>query len=138
MFRHIGVVVKDLNRQIYFYKELLGFEIMYSKLEQGIFLETISNIKNVKINILKLGKGGKTVVELLDFENSENETSKNLNQTGITHFALTVENLDNLYDYLEKNGVEFLSSPTINEERTHKVCFCRDFDGNFLELVEVL
>jgi catechol 2,3-dioxygenase-like lactoylglutathione lyase family enzyme len=139
MFRHVGIVVKDLDKQLFFYRDLLGLEVLYDELESGFFLDKILNTKGVKIKIYKLGSEGKTLVELLHYENSENTISeKKINSNGITHFAITLDNLDKYYEFLKKEGVTFLSEPVTNEKSTHKVCFCTDFENNFIELVEEL
>ncbi len=139
MFRHVGIVVKDLNKQLFFYKDLLGLDILYNQIESGYFLEKILNIDNVKIDIYKLGLQNKTIVELLHYEVIEDsDLYKKINSNGITHFAITVDSLEKTYDILKQRGVSFLSEPVINQSCTHKVCFCMDFENNFIELVEEL
>ena len=97
-------------------------------------------MKDIKIDIYKLGSNGKTVVELLHFldKNKNKSDYKSIDSFGITHFAITVSDIDNLYKNLLLNGVKFISDPQINEKKTHKVCFCEDFESNFIELVEEL
>lgn len=137
MFRHIGIVVKDLEKQIHFYKNLLGFEIYYNELEKGNFLDTILKTKNTEINIIKLGKFNQTIVELLKFkDNPSSNQINNINSFGYTHFALTVDNLNELYYFLLEKKVEFLSSPSLNNTGEFLVCFCKDFENNLIELVE--
>jgi catechol-2,3-dioxygenase len=139
MFRHIGIVVCDIEKQLLFYNKLLGLEIMSHEQECGIFLNTILGINDVNIDIYKLGSDGETIVELLlykDFDSNIKE--KKINQNGLTHFAITVKDLENLYKHLKDNNVSLLSSPCTNEKKTHKVCFCRDFENNLIELVEEL
>lgn len=136
MFRHIGIVVKDLKKQIFFYKDLLGLEIYYSEIEKGIFLETILGFNGAEAKIYKLGKEGKTLVELLEFTEKHIVENKKINFSGITHFALTVEKIEDLYTNLVFNGIKFLSPPKVSDDGKHKVCFCQDYDGNYIELVE--
>ena len=57
---------------------------------------------------------------------------------GITHFALTVENLQTVYDLMVEKGINFISQPEVNDSNTAIVAFCRDYEGNFIELVELL
>ena len=33
-------------------------------------------------------------------------------------------------------GIEFINEPKLNPEKTAKVAFCKDFEGNLLELVQ--
>ena len=136
MFRHVGIVVRDLEKQLNFYRDLLDLEVYYSQIEKGFFLEKLIGITHAAPLIYKLGKDGKTIVELLKFDDSYSTEEKTLNSFGITHFAITVEKIDNLYVKLLSNGVEFVSEPIISPDGNHKVSFCKDFEGNYIELVE--
>lgn len=137
MFRHVGIVVHNLEQQLKFYKDLLGLEIYYNKIEQGLYLEKLLGFKDASANIYKLGKNNKVIVELLHF-NNKLFNIKNINERGITHFALTVENLDFIYENMIQQNVAFISEPIVTEDNKHKVCFCKDYEDNFIELVEVL
>lgn len=136
--RHTGIVVNDLRKQLKFYCDLIGMEVYYSKVEKGVFLNKILGEKGHRPLIYKLGTGGKTIVELLYFEDAKKTKSKKLLNTGLTHFAITVQKLDDLYLHLKKSGVKFANAPEISPDGLHKVTFCQDFDGNFVELVEAL
>ena len=46
MFRHVGIVVNDLDKMIWFYQDLIGLEIIYDKIEEGRFLNHILNSNN--------------------------------------------------------------------------------------------
>jgi catechol 2,3-dioxygenase-like lactoylglutathione lyase family enzyme len=139
MFRHVGIVVKNLKKQLYFYKNILGFEVYYDKIEKGKFVNEILNLSNSEIHILKLGINGKPIIELLKFLNEKTKTtSKRVNSCGITHVAITVNNLDNVYVNLLKNKIKTFSKPKISENNKHKVLFCLDYEKNILELVENL
>lgn len=135
-FRHIGIVVKNLDKQLYFYNDLLGLEIYYHETEKGKFLETILNKKNVEADIYKLGRNNNIIVELLHFSDYHKSESKKLFDTGLTHFAITVDSVDKIYKKLIENKVKFISFPELSVNGKYKVCFCRDFEGNLLELVE--
>jgi catechol 2,3-dioxygenase-like lactoylglutathione lyase family enzyme len=136
MFRHVGIVVKDLEKQLQFYKDYLGLEVYYSQTERGLFLENLIGYTKVEPLIYKLGKNNNTIVELLYFKDYELVNNKKLINNGITNFALTVENLDELYIYLKNKGINFVNTPSLSEDKKYKVCFCQDYDLNYIELVE--
>jgi catechol 2,3-dioxygenase-like lactoylglutathione lyase family enzyme len=140
MFRHVGIVVNDIEKQLYFYKDLLDLDILYHEIESGYFLNKILKTNKSVIDIYKLGKNNRTIVELLKYQNKDTKVknNKSLSINGISHFAVTVSDLDFLYKKLLNEKIEFLSKPEINESKTHKVCFCRDYENNFIELVEEL
>lgn len=136
--RHTGIVVVDLRKQLEFYRDLLGLEVYYSHVEKGAFLNKILGEAGHRPLIYKLGSGGKNIVELLYFSDAKRTKSKKLINTGLTHFALTVKKLDELYLLLISKGIKFTHAPEISPDGRHKVSFCRDFDGNYVELVEVI
>jgi catechol 2,3-dioxygenase-like lactoylglutathione lyase family enzyme len=63
MFRHVGIVVNDLGKMIWFYQDVIGLEILYDKIEEGRFLNHILNSNDKSPRIIKLGKDNKTIVE---------------------------------------------------------------------------
>lgn len=134
MFRHVGIVVKNLELMTKFYEEIIGLTILYNEIEEGHFLEHILNQENVRAHIIKLGKDGKTIVELLSFDEYTTNNHKNLFRNGLTHFAITVKDLDSMVDKIGNS----LNKPMISENGMVKVCFCKDPEENFIELVELL
>lgn len=138
MFRHVGIVVKSMEKQLFFYKDLLGLEIYYDEIENGDFLDYIIDLKNTHAHIIKLGKNNKTIVELLSFKESLKSNSKRITEHGITHFAITCENSDKIYMLLLNNNVDIINKPKVSSNGKYKVFFCKDFEGNFIEIVEEL
>jgi catechol 2,3-dioxygenase-like lactoylglutathione lyase family enzyme len=137
MFRHIGIVVNDLDKQLRFYRDVLELEVYYEKLEEGEFLEHIlGSKKGAKAYIVKLGKNNQTIVELLDFSFSESPfeyNAKTLFDFGYTHFAIIVNDIDEL-----SRKIDLINTPKINGDGTFKVCFCKDPEGNLIELVQCI
>lgn len=136
--RHIGIVVKDLQDSLKFYQELLGLPVVKDMLETGPFIEEILGFKSAQVRTVKLQTSGNGIVELLDYRIPESPASpeKKLHQNGLTHFALTVVHIDSLHKKLTDAGVEFISPPRLSPDAKAKVAFCRDPEGNFIELVE--
>jgi len=138
MFRHVGIVVKDMSRQREFYEKLLGMEVYYDKIEEGGFINKIVGIE-ASAHILKMGKNGNTIVELLNWSIKTVEADeKSLFNNGLTHFALTVNNIYETYELMLKNNIIFISEPKINDENSAIVAFCKDYEENFIELVQVI
>lgn len=138
MFRHIGIVVKEIDKMLFFYKEILGLQVISDEIESGFFLETILSIPKIEARIIKLGSENNTIVELLDFVKKVDSTQKKINEIGYTHFAITVENIQIVCEKLKKHNFTLLSEPQISVNEKFKVCFCKDSENNFIELVEIL
>ena len=136
--RHIGLVVQDVQKAISFYQDLLGFKVFWDRIEEGPFIETISALSFLKVRTIKMRSENGSVLELLCYDPSAGRTVKKLSQSGFSHLALTVDDLDGMFHSLKGENVEFLSPPQISPDKKAKVSFCKDFEGNFLELVQEL
>jgi catechol 2,3-dioxygenase-like lactoylglutathione lyase family enzyme len=137
MFRHVGIVVNDLDKMLWFYQDVIGLEILYDKIEEGDFLNHILNSNNKSPRIIKLGLDNKTIVELLYFGPCK-INKKNLFENGYTHFALTIENVKSLYEKFIDNNLLVINTPIISDEKTVKVFFGVDPENNIIEFVELL
>jgi len=137
MFRHVGIVVNDIDKMLWFYQNILNLEIMYDKIESGVFLNHILNSKDLSPKIIKLGKDGKTMVELLYFGKSK-KRKKTLLSNGYTHFAITVKNVEEIYTEFIRNNLKVINEPMISEESNVSVFFGLDPEDNIIEFVEVL
>ena len=137
--RHTGIVVKDLQESIDFYTDKLGFKIVKRMDEQGDFLNRIIGFDNAEITTVKMSLNEGQMIELLDFKkDKKNIPAPELNETGPTHMAFTVDDLDKTYQVLLQDGIEFVSEPQVSPDSFAKVAFCRAPEGTYIELVELL
>jgi catechol 2,3-dioxygenase-like lactoylglutathione lyase family enzyme len=138
--RHTGIVVTDMERALAFYRDELGLSVTSDQHESGEFVETILAMPGASVRTVKLAAPeGPTLVELLEFrDGSPPETPGDLRRVGATHAALTVDDLDGLFERLRARGTPFLSDPRVSVDGRARVCFCTDPDGTPLELVEPL
>lgn len=139
--RHFGIVVHDLDKALEFYCGELGLKVVRRMDESGDFIDTILNAEAVQVMTVKLAADeGPTLLELLRFSVPPTEESKpcSLFSSGPTHFALTVDDLSGIYEYLTFSGTSFLSPPQKSPDGMALVAFCRDPEGNLIELVQIL
>lgn len=139
--RHTGLVVHSIDRALGFYQYMLGLVVIKDVTESGKFISDISRGSlTVVVRTVKLGTGGEIFFELLEYKRPRPDRSdvKGLIRMGFSHVAFTVDNLDKLYNKLCNYGIRFLSCPKTSPDGKAKVCFCRDRDRNFVELVEEL
>ncbi|HCI04371.1 TPA: hypothetical protein DEW47_00085 [Patescibacteria group bacterium] len=135
--RHIGIVTNNLENSLKFYKDILGFKIKMEGFEDRNFIDHILNLKKSSLMTVKLvdEKGG--IIELLKYDNPRGKPIKReINDLGLSHFALTVDDLNETYDRLKNNNIEFVSAPILSPDNKAKVCFCYDPNGIVIELVE--
>tara|TARA_R100001079_G_C4448784_1_gene152527 strand:- start:238 stop:675 length:438 start_codon:yes stop_codon:yes gene_type:complete len=138
--RHTGIVVSDIERSIRFYTELLGFKIEKDMLESGTYIDNFSDLVDAEVRTVKMSLESGDMVELLHYNSPKyifNPIGP-INTVGCSHIALTVDNLDEVYDTFLDRGVKFNSPPQYSPDGFAKVTFCKDPDGVLVELVEEL
>jgi len=139
--RHMGIAVKDMDKSLEFYRDLLGFKIMTEMNESGKFISNIMGLNEVKVRTVKMkSDSGPTLVELLEFKSHRDhkEYNREIYDIGPSHLALTVDNLDEVHTFLSNAGVEFKIVPQLSPDGYAKVTFCVAPEGTLVELVEVL
>ena len=96
-------------------------------------------MKKTKLTTLKLKSSNDCLVELLKFHNYKNKINykSKIYHSGITHIALTVKNINKLFNKLKKK-YKFISEPIISNDKKAKVAFLHGPENLILELVEVL
>jgi catechol 2,3-dioxygenase-like lactoylglutathione lyase family enzyme len=134
----VGIVVNDLDKTRDFWINTLDFKLHVEALEESPFIDELLAIKDPALTTVKLIDSKGFILELLKFENYdvENSWSGDLKTTGLTHIALTVDNLDELTEKMSNLGYKALSEVKISPNKKVKVVFVRGPEGIMLELVE--
>ena len=138
--RHTGIVVSNLYASLEFYRDVLGFEVKKDKIEKGKYIDLFLGLKDVRVRTVKLALDNEDMIELLYFYGPHKKDGRaiEINNIGCTHIALTVDNIQESYDILIEEGIEFNNPPAKSHDGKAMVAFCRDPDGTFVELVEEL
>jgi catechol 2,3-dioxygenase-like lactoylglutathione lyase family enzyme len=138
--RHTGIVVSDMGRALEFYRDLMGLKTVIDFGEEGGFIDTVTNLKNVRLRMVKLVAEDGAMVELLHYaSHPQPERLENkLCELGPTHLAFTVADVEQLYAEWSAKGVKCNSAPVISPDGKAKLFFCQDPDGTFLEIVQML
>jgi catechol 2,3-dioxygenase-like lactoylglutathione lyase family enzyme len=134
----VGIVVNDLDKTRDFWINALDFKLHVEALEESPFIDELLAIKDPALTTVKLIDPKGFILELLKFENYqvENSWSGDLKTTGLTHIALTVDNLDALTEKMSNLGYKAISEVKISPNKKVKVVFVRGPEGIMLELVE--
>jgi catechol 2,3-dioxygenase-like lactoylglutathione lyase family enzyme len=137
--RHTGIVVDKLEQSLSFYKDLLGLKIAKRIKEKGVYIDRVLALENVEVTTVKMIATDGQLIELLKYHSHpQRVVPYKICDVGPTHIAFTVDNLGSMYKQLKNHGVCFNSPPCISPDGCAKVVFCRDPEGNFIELVEEL
>lgn len=117
-FHHASVLVKDTDRALEFYTGVLGLERNHNRPAlsyPGAWLD--------------LGDGGQ--IHLIELPNPDPIDGRPTHGGRDRHTALTVSDLD-----IVIANLELASMPYTLSSSGRRALFCRDFDGNTLELIE--
>ena len=138
-YRHTGIICKNINKSLLFYKNFLGLELIQEFTDKSKYINEITNLKNAIVHFYKLSTLDGSVIELLEYKNYKTEPIKHSTiNVGICHIALKVHDADKAYKFLKKKGVRVLSKPILSSEGIAKVFFCLDPDNVRVELVEMI
>lgn len=131
-------MVNDLEKTKNFWINTLGFNPHVTTVEQSPYIDELLSIKDPGLTTVKLIDSNGFIIELLKFENYQvnNSWSGDLKTTGLTHIALTVDNLELLVDNLNKQNYPILSEIKTSPNNKVKVVFVKGPEGIMLELVQ--
>lgn len=132
--RHVGILVSNFPKAIYFYVELLGFHIKDQREERGAWIDEIFQKTDLKILTIKFEEGLELIV-IKEFRPIKWIDLK-LYDVGISHISFTVKDLHTLLKKLQEAQIPYISSVKNDRDNRRESVFCKDFDGNYIELVE--
>lgn len=139
---HTGITVKNLEKSIEFYKNILGFELIQEPTEK-IYGEELDSGLGVSGAILRVAifKIGDSELELLEYSNPKSPIENPMppHSLGAMHIAIEVDDIYSKVKELEEKGVVFNSK--VNETLDGplaglKWVYFKDCDGIPLELVQ--
>jgi methylmalonyl-CoA/ethylmalonyl-CoA epimerase len=135
MLDHTAITVKDLDRSIAFYSEVLNFPLLSRK-------------KNAELNVEYASvQVGQSAIEIICPIGSKLSNSKPTEsgmtgvaarmhmETGLNHISLRVDNMDSVCRMLKSKGVKFLVEPRLTGSGS-KFAFFTDPDGTLIELIQ--
>jgi len=118
---HTAFVVKDMEKSLHFYCNVLGFKRHFNLDLEGkpwiVYLKISDN------QFLELFYGGET----------NNEVS--MNTVGYNHLCLEVDDIHEIANYLKKNGLTLDVEPKQGLDLNYQ-CWVRDPDGNRIEFMQ--
>ena len=116
---HTGIIVKNLDRSIYFYHDLLGLEFDRepSPWFSGDELGKAVGVPGASLRQVCL-RAGNDILELLEYGNppEHNDAPPTQNQLGAMHVGLRVDDIVATKADLESKGVVFLSEVNVVDD----------------------
>lgn len=142
---HIGVTVKDLDRSVAFYRDVLGLRYIGEIFMEGEGTDRLFQRKNCKARVAYLN-GSEALMapplELIQFVSEDAKEDKaDLFKTSISEICFRTDDIEKEYKHLVENGVTCLSAPqafdfTAQGFGKSKAIYFKDPDGIILELMQ--
>ena len=137
--RHIGITVSSLAEALEFYGDWLGFKVIREMDEEGEHIDNFSALKGVRVHTVKMQDEGGHVIELLHYDSHPRFLhKKDVADIGCSHFAVTVDNLDEILAKLAKKGYKPHCEPQLSPDGKVKLTFLPGPDNVLIEMVEEL
>jgi catechol 2,3-dioxygenase-like lactoylglutathione lyase family enzyme len=138
--RHVGLVVADLEKSLKFWCDTMGFVVSRQMEESGPHIDAMMGLKDVRVTTAKLAASDGNLLELLCFHShpDKQKWEGKPYSTGLTHIALTVQDLDETLGRLKLLGASVPAEPQLSPDGQVKVIYASGPEGVLLELVEVI
>ena len=137
-FSHVGVTVSDFNRAVKFYWEVFGCPLVGVSDAPADRVAGFFGVPDpggtCKIGWIRFPGGA--VLEIFHFEPKLPAEAVRWNRVGLTHLCVNVRNIHRWHDHLQRKGVEILGPPE-QSPRGHWLFFCKDMDGNLMEITDL-
>lgn len=141
---HTGLIVRDLDRSIYFYHDLLGLDFANEPTGwfEGPDLERGVGVPGAKLRQVCFWVGEVTTLELIEYANRPETSTRPApnNHLGAAHVCFRVDDVFAAKAELESKGVSFYSDVNVVDEgplEGWRWVYFSDPDGLALELVQV-
>ena len=121
-FLHTMVRVKDIEKSLKFYTEVLNMKLDHKKRLEDCWLYFLSDEENT------------CQIELT--YNDETPANGYELGSGFSHFAFSVDSLSEFTKKIEKLGYEYLYEPFDLNGKGSMIAFIKDPDGYEIELIE--
>jgi len=127
---HLGIAISNLEEGVKLYRDLLGFS-----------LEGYEEVEDQKVKVAILNAGGKAPnIELLEPTSQDSPIYKFIEKRGegIHHIALGVKNIEEMLEYLKKEGVRLIDETPRIGAGGKKIAFLhpKSTKGVLIELCE--
>jgi catechol 2,3-dioxygenase-like lactoylglutathione lyase family enzyme len=139
----IGITVKEMDRSVKFYSEVLGFKKISDKQYSGPVFEDLKGLFGINFRVVRMQLGDE-FIELTDYLTTGGRSipeDQKSNDLFFQHIAIVVSDMDKAFEQLKKFNVEYVSTapqtlPVTNVAAAGiKAFYFHDVDDQNLELI---
>jgi lactoylglutathione lyase len=120
---HVAIVVKDIERSLNFYTNIMGFKVVQQR-----------DIHGRVVIALKVGDAEIDLWWYREEEATLPEAKKT--DIGVKHVCMLVDDVQRMYDDLKEKGVKFRNPPTMGGPLNRMLAYFNDPDGIEWQLIE--
>ena len=137
---HTGITVRNLERSLEFWRDVLGFELSHRPHQTGTLASEITGVSGAEIKIAVL-KGHGQKIELLEYLAPADRKHVDVRpcDVGSVHVALIVDDLDTVLEIIATSGWKAAGKPQIlraGPNAGKRVVYVRDPDGTTIEFMQ--
>lgn len=136
-WHHVALAVENMDQIVHFYRDLLGFEVDWEKPHySGDGMARVVGLEGAEARVVML-KGHGSRIELFQYKKplGAKHTLRRQCDFGLTHLALEVKQIHEIYSRLIDAGVSF-NCPPQNLRPGVWATYMKDPEGNTVELVQ--
>jgi len=139
--QHASIQVADLEGSVHFYRDILGFELVFQWNPQAEYIRTITGYPDADIHaaILRLPDSD-VFLEILEYRNVEKApVDTRTANPGTAHLAFFTDDCDGLYAELTAKGVKSVNppvTPSIGPNTGGRAVYMIDPDGIRVEFIQ--
>lgn len=141
--KHIGIYTTNFDKMVDFYKNTLGLIELFNYEDSGKHLDIILKCENARVRICKLitlygqETGVGDMLELIGIcSDCEEGQEREIYTPGLSHIAFGVTDIFLTYKSIISGGGQGVCEPMLVDESGNYIAFCRDIEGNYLELIQ--
>ena len=140
-FNHSGFVVRDIDKMVAFYRDVLGLTVLREVDSKAPPEGDHTGIPGAQRTLVFVGKtDGDHALELVHFIEPPSPAGHlDRHQLGAAHVCFNVDDLETLHRELEGQGVRFVTDPIFRElpgGGRFGICYAQDPEGNYLEFIQ--
>lgn len=134
---HTGISVSDMERSLKFYRDLLELEVILdSDVGANDLLSQVVGMENARGRVVWL-RAGDTMIELWQWDYPDGRAlpaDYSPSDKGVTHYALEVDDVDELCRRITAAGFHANTSP--KDLGLHKTTYIKGPDDEIIEILE--
>ena len=137
-FLHVGISVRDLDKTVLFFRDVMGMEEEYRTINEGDRISRVVGVDNAYMDVCVLRKGA-VRIELLEYNNEQAKSKKNYkpqDEPGLVHIAFLVDDVEREYKRLKALGFEGYAPPMVARENGPKITYIKGPDNVIIELFQ--